>query len=59
MSEPNPAPASPAAQAEGAKKPYEKPAIAWEEPLEVRPALMAACGKVIFAQPGCDSVQGS
>jgi len=59
MSEPSQASPSPLAPAEDAKKPYEKPAIAWEEPLEVRPALMAACGKIIFGQPGCDAVQGS
>jgi hypothetical protein len=58
MSEPSQAPPSSAAAEEG-KRPYEKPAVAWEEPLEVRPALMAACGKIIFNQPGCDAVQGS
>jgi hypothetical protein len=26
--------------------PYEKPAVAWEQPLEARPSLMAACAKV-------------
>jgi hypothetical protein len=58
MSEPKPAaPASP--EAAPAREPYEKPAVAWEEPLEVRPALMVACGKVSFGQPGCDAVQGS
>jgi hypothetical protein len=28
------------------KRPYEKPAISWEQPLEIRPALVVACGKV-------------
>ena len=59
MNEPSQAPGSPAAQAQVGKKPYEKPAIAWEEPLEVRPSLMIACGKIIFQQSGCESVQGS
>jgi hypothetical protein len=27
------------------KEPYQKPAIAWEEPLADRPNLMAACGQ--------------
>lgn len=58
MSEPNAAAPSSEKTGEG-KEPYEKPAVAWEEPLEVRPALMAACGKVTFGQPGCDAVQGS
>ena len=59
MTEPSQASPPRPAQAEEGRKPYEKPAIAWEEPLEVRPALMAACGKIIFGQPGCDSVQAS
>ena len=50
----------PPARAQGEKAPYEKPAIAWEEPLEVRPALMAACGKMIFGQSGdCDAAAAS
>jgi len=28
--------------------PYEKPAVAWEQPLEAQPSLMAGCQK----QPG-------
>ena len=27
------------------RKPYEKPAIAWEEQLETRPGLIAGCAK--------------
>jgi hypothetical protein len=30
-------------EAEAPKQPYEKPVIAWEEPLAERPNLMAAC----------------
>ncbi len=41
------------------KKPYEKPAIAWEEPLEVRPALMSGCGKVLGGGGACDGAEGS
>jgi hypothetical protein len=58
MSEPSQAPPSSAAAEEG-KKPYEKPGIAWEEPLEVRPALMASCAKMGISQSGCDAVPGS
>ena len=58
MSEPTPASSSSAAAEEG-KKPYEKPAVAWEEPLEVRPALMASCAKMGISQSGCDAVPGS
>jgi hypothetical protein len=59
MNEPSQAPPSTAAPAEEGKKTYEKPGIAWEEPLEVRPALMAVCGKVIFGQGSCDATSGS
>lgn len=58
MNEPNQARPSPAAAEEG-KKPYEKPGIAWEEPLEVRPALMAVCNKIVFGQGGCDAAAAS
>jgi hypothetical protein len=58
MSEPKAAAPDPPETAQ-AREPYEKPAVAWEEPLEVRPALMAGCGKVSFGQPGCDATPGS
>jgi hypothetical protein len=58
MSEPSQAPPSPAAAEEG-KKPYQKPAVAWEGPLEVQPALMASCAKMNLSTPGCDAVPGS
>jgi hypothetical protein len=57
MSESNELP--PPAPAPGEKKPYEKPAIAWEEPLEVRPALMAGCIKLEGQQGACESGPGS
>ena len=31
--------------------PYEKPAVTWEQPLEVQPSLMAGCAKL----PGQDA----
>jgi hypothetical protein len=36
-----------AARSDG-RLPYEKPAVAWEQPLEAQPSLMAGCQK----QPG-------
>ena len=40
--------------------PYEKPAISWEERMDVRPGLMAACQKVGGSGAGdCDSVPSS
>jgi hypothetical protein len=59
MNEPNQARPSPAAPAEEGKKPYEKPGIAWEEPLEVRPALMTVCNKIVFGQGTCDAATAS
>jgi hypothetical protein len=59
MNEPNQARPSSAAPAEEGKKPYEKPGIAWEEPLEVRPALMAVCSKIVFGQGTCDAATAS
>jgi hypothetical protein len=35
--------------------PYEKPAVAWQEKLEVRPGLLAICQKVAAAGPDCDA----
>lgn len=35
--------------------PYEKPAVAWEQPLEVQPSLMAACAKTPGGGGACDS----
>jgi hypothetical protein len=36
------------------RKPYEKPAVAWEEQLEARPGLIAGCAKVSISEPICD-----
>jgi len=41
------------------RKPYEKPAIAWEEQLETRPGLLAGCNKVGGQSMECDSVSSS
>ena len=36
------------------KRAYEKPAIAWEEMLEVRKTLAVACAKVAGRSPTCN-----
>lgn len=36
--------------------PYEKPAVAWEQPLEVQPSLMSGCQKQAASQGDCGSV---
>ena len=38
---------------------YEKPAVTWEEPLEVRPALTANCLKISGSGDPCDAGPGS
>jgi hypothetical protein len=43
----------------GRKQPYQKPAVSWEEPLEVRPALTANCLKISGSGEPCDSGPGS
>jgi hypothetical protein len=53
------APAPEGPPREGARAPYEKPAVTWEEPLGLRPGLAAACGKVTSSDLGCDSAQAS
>ena len=50
---------APAERPDPARRPYEKPAVAWEEGLEVRPNLMAGCGKLPGNDPACDSAPGS
>jgi hypothetical protein len=41
------------------RKPYEKPAVAWEERLDTRPGLIAGCTKQAAGQPGCDGALAS
>jgi hypothetical protein len=42
-----------------AKKPYEKPAISWEEQLETRPGLTAGCSKIAGQSFECDGNRAS
>ena len=37
------------------RKPYEKPAVAWEEALEDRPNLMAACAQHPGESDACNA----
>ena len=39
--------------------PYEKPAVAWEQPLEAQPSLMVGCGKVAGSEGDCVSIAAS
>jgi hypothetical protein len=41
-------------RAEG-KLPYEKPAVAWEQPLESQPSLMSGCAKLSAQDDVCNS----
>jgi hypothetical protein len=42
------------------KRPYEKPAVAWEEHMDARPGLMAGCNKVGGqGDPSCDAASAS
>jgi hypothetical protein len=36
--------------------PYEKPALAWEQPLEAQPSLMSGCQKAPGGGPDCTAV---
>jgi len=49
------APATPGVVPAG-RLPYEKPAVAWEQPLEAQPGLMAACGKTPAEGPDCGGI---
>jgi hypothetical protein len=37
--------------------PYEKPAVAWEQPLEAQPSLMSGCQKLPMQMGDCTAVQ--
>jgi len=46
-------PAGTAANADGARLPYEKPRVAWEQPLEAQPSLMSGCQKSPAGEADC------
>lgn len=45
-----------AATATGSRLPYEKPRVAWEQPLEAQPSLMSGCQKSPAGEADCLSV---
>ena len=48
----------PDGRGETAKKlPYEAPAVAWQDALEVRPGLLAICQKLPGGGGDCDAVE--
>ena len=53
MSESRDPSAGPAAAGRDGRLPYEKPALAWEQPLEVQPSLMSGCYKLGGGEPEC------
>ena len=55
MSEGKDPAAEPLAGGKDARLPYEKPAVTWEQPLEVQPSLMSGCEKQGGAMPVCST----
>jgi hypothetical protein len=56
MSEGEDCTAGPAVIRPDGRLPYEKPAVAWEQPLEAQPSLMAGCQKQPGAGGDCTAV---
>jgi hypothetical protein len=52
-------PAPEAATPPGGRLPYEKPAVAWEQPLETQPSLMTGCAKVMGESDPCTAAASS
>jgi hypothetical protein len=48
-------PAGPATAPPEGRLPYEKPSVAWEQPLEAQPSLMSGCQKVSAADASCNA----
>jgi hypothetical protein len=42
-----------------AKKPYERPTVTWEEQMQNRPSLMAACAKITGQDATCNAAAGA
>jgi hypothetical protein len=49
-------PSAPAAPSPDRRLPYEKPRVAWEQPLEAQPSLMSGCQKQPGGDPSCTAV---
>jgi len=48
--------AGPASLRPDGRLPYEKPSVAWEQPLEAQPSLMAGCQKTPGGGVDCTAV---
>lgn len=48
--------AGPAAARPDGRLPYEKPSVAWEQPLETQPSLMSGCQKLPAQSGDCVAV---
>lgn len=44
---------------DAARRGYEKPGIAWEQPFEAQAGLSSACGKIAGSGEPCDSAPAS
>jgi hypothetical protein len=55
MSEGGEPAAESASERRDGRLPYEKPAVTWEQPLEVQPSLMGGCEKVGGTGEPCNS----
>jgi len=56
MVEPDDAPVAPT---EARRRPYEPPAVSWEQPFEIEANLASACGKIGGSGEPCDSAPSS
>jgi hypothetical protein len=45
--------AGPSGRRPDRRQPYEKPSVAWEQPLEAQPSLMSGCQKLPAGGPDC------
>lgn len=48
--------AGPAVTSSDSRLPYEKPSVAWEQPLEAQPSLMSGCQKTPGGSVDCTAV---
>jgi hypothetical protein len=49
-------PSAPAAPGPDGRLPYQKPRVAWEQPLEAQPSLMSGCQKTPGGGIDCTAV---
>jgi hypothetical protein len=56
MAEGGDRPSAPAAPGPDGRLPYQKPRVAWEQPLEAQPSLMSGCQKTPAQEIDCGGV---